>query len=284
MNRFELQQIEHIANDVIKNHNISSLPVDPFQIARSKTILLESKSGLSKGVSGMLIRLGEEYAIAYRNDISNEGYIRFSVAHELGHFFLPQHPESVFNNMGIHNSKAGFNSDDKYEQEADRFAAALLMPSNLFQREMYKANDGLEAVEMLSALCKTSIEATAIRYIQETSIPAAVIRSQNDRIDYCFMSNSMKDLDNFTWIKKGVAVPTETETYYFNKDKQNIKSSQKASDETDLSLWLDGCRSIQAFEEVVGLGDYGKTLTIITSETFSDDTYDDDKYLHDQGE
>ena len=263
MNNLQLQQIEQIASEVIEGQNISAF-------------MLEKKSGLSGGVSGMLIRHGEEYAIGYRDDIESEGYKRFSVAHELGHYFLPEHPESVFDNNGIHNSMAGFNSGDKYELEADRFAAALLMPENLFNREMYKTNDGLDAVVMLSKLCIASLEATAIRYIQKTSIPAVVIRSQNDKIDYCFMSDSMKDFGNFTWIRKGEVVPADTETFHFNKDKAKIGSSQKESNDTDLQNWLDIEQSVPALEEIIGLGKYGKTLTIITPEASSDDI-DDDK-------
>ncbi len=271
MNILQLQQIEKIADDVIQGQAIFALPVDPFQIARNKNIILEKKSDLEKGVSGMLIRVGEEYAIAYRDDITNEGYKRFSVAHELGHYFLPEHPESVFDNNGIHNSKAGFNSDDKYEKEADCFAAALLMPDNLFEQEMYKTDDGFEAVEMLSNCCKASLEATAIRYIRKTSIVAAVIRSQNDRIDYCFMSDSLRNIDSFTWIKKGDFLPKETETFLYNKDKNKTRSSHQISNDTNLDIWFDGCRSIYAIEEVIGLGEYGKTLTIITLDTSQDD-------------
>lgn len=149
------------------------------------------------------------------------------MAHELGHYFLPEHPESVLDNNGIHNSRSGFNSGDKYELEADRFAAVLLIPENIFNRETYKTYEGLDTVEMLSKLCITSLEATAIRHIQKTSNPAVVIRSQNNRIDYCFMSDAMKDIGNFTWIRKGDVVPVETETFRFNKDKAKIGSSQK---------------------------------------------------------
>jgi len=274
MNNLQPQQIEQIASKVIEDQNISALPIDPFQIAYNKNIMLEKKPGLSGGVSGMLIRHGEEYAIGYRDDIENEGYKRFSVAHELGHYFLPEHPERVFNNNDIHNSRAGFNSGDKYELEADRFAAALLMPENIINKVMYKTDDGLDTVVMLSKLCITSLEATAIRYVQKTSIPAVVIRSQNNRIDYCFMSNSMKHFGNFTWIKKGDVVPVDTVTFHFNEDNAKIGSSHKESKDTDLQNWFNIDRSMPAFEEVIGLGKYGKILTIITSETPSDEIDD----------
>ena len=51
------------------------------------------------------------------------------MAHEIGHYRLPGHIDAVLNAQGRHFSKAGFRSTDRYEQEADQFASALLMPA-----------------------------------------------------------------------------------------------------------------------------------------------------------
>ncbi|MDQ7836572.1 MAG: hypothetical protein RDU24_14415 [Humidesulfovibrio sp.] len=48
------------------------------------------------------------------------------------------------------------------------------------------------------------------------------------------------------------------------------------ADETDLRLWLDGARSRNVAEEVIGLGRYGKTLTIVTC-TDSDGNGEDEE-------
>jgi hypothetical protein len=40
--------------------------------------------------------------------------------------------------------------------------------------------------------------------------------------------------------------------------------------------WLGGSRSARATEQVVGLGNYGKTLTVITCPSVEDETYGDD--------
>lgn len=42
------------------------------------------------------MRLGETFGIQYASHIANEGFIRFTVAHELGHYFLPGHAEHLF--------------------------------------------------------------------------------------------------------------------------------------------------------------------------------------------
>ena len=46
----------------------------------------------------MLIRYGQEFYIAYATHIQSEGFRRFSVAHELDHYFLPGHIDHVLPN------------------------------------------------------------------------------------------------------------------------------------------------------------------------------------------
>lgn len=120
------------AEQLIKGFRITALPIDPFAIARERGIEVAAKPARDAGVSGMLIRVGNEFAIAYATHIDNESFQRFSVSHELGHYFLPGHIDAVLDANGIHESRAGFASSDRYEIEADRFAAGFLMPRHLY--------------------------------------------------------------------------------------------------------------------------------------------------------
>ena len=82
--------------------------------------------------------------------------------------------------------------DDQYEREADLFAAALLMPTKLFLEAAKHAGDGLKAIEKLAGICRTSLEATAIRFAVTNRDPIAVILSHGQTIDYAFMSESLR--------------------------------------------------------------------------------------------
>jgi hypothetical protein len=117
------------AERVIQQYGITTLPVDPMAIARSVGIEVKEKPASSCGVSGVLIRLGDEFCIAYATHIRSPGFRRFSVAHELGHYFLEGHFEAIFADGPMHESRAGFLSNLKYELEADHFAARLLSPT-----------------------------------------------------------------------------------------------------------------------------------------------------------
>jgi hypothetical protein len=251
------------AEQIIQGLGITKLPIDPIAIARAKGIEVVAKPA-SGGVSGMLIRFGNEFAIAYATHIDNQGFIHFCVAHELGHFFLPGHPEALISGTsGVHESRAGYASNDRYEVEADRFAAAFLMPRHLFFPALEQAGKGLAAIESLSILCETSLHATAIRYAQCAREPVAIVLSNASRIDHCFMSDALKNLGGIDWLRKREAVPPGTPTRGFNQGAANIAQAGRIEDESNLQQWFGGTRNIRISEDVIGLGGYGKTLTVL---------------------
>jgi hypothetical protein len=221
------------------------------------------KPARDAGVSGMLIRVGNGFAIGYATHIDNVPFQRFSVGHELGHYFLPGHPEAILNAQGVHESRAGFRSTDRYEVEADRFAAGLLMPRHLFVSALAKAGKGFAAVEFLAKLCKTSWHATAIRYAQCSPDPVAIVVSVGDRIDHCFMSDELKALDGIDWLRKFEAIPEGTATFAFNQNQANVTNGARADGTSSLQTWFSGSYDIEVTEDVIGLGVYGKTLTVL---------------------
>ncbi len=246
------------------------LPIDLMALAKSRDILVEAKPA-AKGVSGMLLRVGDNFAIGYATHIKSTGFQRFSIAHELGHYFLG-HTDSMFRGgKTVHESQAGFGSRDQTELEADHFAAGLLMPTDLFKAEAGKHSDGFTAIEKLAALCQTSLTASAIRYAELTDAAVAVIISTGSSVDYCFASRSLRGIRGYRHPLKGAVLPRDSLTRGFNQTASNITNAQREDDEADLIAWFRAEDEIEACEEVVGLGEYGKTLTIITAELPDED-------------
>lgn len=273
-------KFSHVINNaeqVVYNHEIKTFPVDPFEIAKSNDIEVIAKPNLEEGVSGMLIRHGNEFAITYATHIQNTPFQRFCVAHELGHYFLPSHFENIFTQGYIHQSQAGFKTTNIFELEADHFAAGLLMPRKLFIPEVYSAGEGIEAIKHLSSICETSLISTAIRLTQCANYEIAIIVSSDFFVEYCFMSDSLKEFPNIDWIYKGTKIPINSATYDFNKLPNNIEKSMQKKDVSRLSDWFEGARDIEICEDVIGLGSYGKTLTILHGINISEEDYNDEE-------
>lgn len=137
-------EIESAAQGLLAAHRITYLSVPVDEVAKKSGINL-FPFDLGTDVSGVL---------HIRNGVSNIGYNpneskvrqRFTIAHELGHFTLHYGPESVFVDnenyyqfIMFRSSKLA-NKDLIREQEANSFAAALLMPQPFVKKEIQAYN------------------------------------------------------------------------------------------------------------------------------------------------
>ena len=255
--------ILNYAENILKEFDLCALPVDLSSLLSMKNIMLFPKDSFADGVSGMLIRVDSDYSIAYSTCYRNPGFERFSIAHEIGHYFLEGHPYYDIN--GLHKSNAGFISQDQYEKEADIFASGLLMPEDLFKDHMGDFPEGLEGIIGMAELCQTSLTATAIRYTGLTSKKVIAVLSTDGIINFCAVSEKVFLMKNKEIPKKGCPVPKNTATANLFKDKTRIINRERDSMDADLSDWLELERSKNATEEVIGLGRYGKVLTVISA-------------------
>jgi hypothetical protein len=151
------------------------------------------------------------------------------------------------------------------EGEADHFSAGLLMPSIPFKREIDRHDPGLTAVLAATGTCRTSRTATAIRYAETTDEAVAVIVSTGQTIDYCFLSDAMKSLPNLKWLKKGTPLPSGTLTAALASNRRRVLNGDRDGEEIDVLDWLGGTKSARVTEEALGLGRYGRVLTILHS-------------------
>lgn len=269
--KHRLITVQNEAEKFLKDEGFDSLPIDLMAIAERLEITVQAKPADNRGVSGMLLKYGDTFGIMYATHINNTGFQRFSIAHEIGHFLLDGHIEQILpDGANEHESRAGFTSSDPYEIEADNFASALIMPSELFKKEIRKIEEGLEAIKALADICETSLTSTAIRYTKFAEEPCAIIVSEDNTVDYAFMSESLEQFSDIEWIKKGAAVSKDTLTY-------NYSDTDEGSDLGNLSDWFEGC-SFEIQEDVIKLGEYGKTLTVITV-TQDMDEYEEDADL-----
>lgn len=270
------------AERLLKEWEVDSLPVRPVQIAARSGIPCQAMPSSSGGVSGILVKAGDSFGIMYATHIQSEGFQHFSIAHELGHYFLPKHPENVFVN-GMHQSSAGFKSDDKYEKEADQFACGLLMPSYLFDVALDEVGEGLDAILALASRCEVSRTAAAIRYAQRHEEQTAIVISSNGLVEYCFMSHGLKYLQNITYLKKGTPVPRGTKTKLLDSTK--ILRGERAEGNSEITTWFGGDRGGAIYEEVLGLGAYGKALTVLScSELPDEEELEEEKSMEDSWE
>ena len=264
------------AEQLLQEESLLELPVDLEALAQTRRIFIQAMDSAEEGVSGMLLRHGDTFGILYSTRILNIGFQRFCIAHELGHFFIDGHLDQIPFDGNKHSSRAGFVSSDSYEREADHFAAGLLMPTTLVRGVIDEESEGLCGIEAVQQKANASLTAAAIRYIGLTDAAAAIIVSRNGRVDYCFMSETMESLKEITWPRKGTLIPSDTVTESILDKSEEEQREARAEGEVDITTWFGGRRSVTAWEEVIGLGSYGRVLTVLTCPDLVNEDADED--------
>jgi hypothetical protein len=257
-------EADEVAAEVLKSNQLNAFPICPRVIARKHDIGIQTRQSNEPGVTGFLMRVGHEFSIYHSSHIANDGFIRFTIAHELGHFFLPGHPEVLFpTGDGIHQSRGAFESNEWHEKQADFFASSLLMPRPLFEQALANLAPGFTAIQAMKDLCQMSVLATALRYAKLSTVPVAVVVSRDATVNYWWPSTAFQKLNGVGWLKKGSELPARCKTRQFNRKKSNVSCGRMDGAWASLDDWFPGAAQIVLKEDVVGLGSYGKTLTVL---------------------
>ncbi|OPH35641.1 ImmA/IrrE family metallo-endopeptidase [Moraxella atlantae] len=254
-------EIEALASQILQDNSLYHLPVDIFQLAKILEINLVPYPNAEGGIMGMLIRNKNDFTIIYSTRINNVGLHRFTIAHEIGHYFLPEHVEQAIKD-GQHISNSKYKP--WYEIEADYFASCLLMPKKFFKSEMSKFPDGLDAILALSQIFNTSITATAIRYAELADFPISVVFSTDDIVDFAKHSKLMFKLGR-KLVMKGSQIPANSKSSAIYTPNMLYKLP------ISLDIWCDCEAKINGHEIYINLGEYQKRLTVITSDYDPDD-------------
>ena len=125
-----------MARKVLNDNGVTEPFVDVMAIARKVGIEIRPThfDADHEFISGFLDNREHPPAM-YINDDEEVGRQMFTIAHELGHYFL-KHPP---NEWGVHRRDVRYlEAKDDSENEADYFAACLLMPEEFIEKQKKK--------------------------------------------------------------------------------------------------------------------------------------------------
>lgn len=133
------KRIQLIVKELLDSNRIHNPPVPVENIAKSRGISVRIQAIPESDISGFLVRRGENLVIGINaNDPKTRQ--RFSIAHELGHFFLHRSSFEEFHiDRGFevrYRDNTSSQGTDSEEREANSFAAELLMPMEFIARDV----------------------------------------------------------------------------------------------------------------------------------------------------
>ncbi|MEI7809526.1 MAG: ImmA/IrrE family metallo-endopeptidase [Verrucomicrobiota bacterium] len=261
-------QIENLANATLEAFDIKNPPVDVLDIARQEEIEAGAlpRGSYSDEFSGR-IEFHKEIGrfLLFHPEIQTADFpsrVRFSIAHELGHYYIPEHRQRLIEGKS-HDSKAGFICDDNLEKEADHFASVFLLPTFALRAKLgARGFLTLQQVLDLASEWKTSATSAVLRYIKFATEPCAAIVSRGGKILYYVPSEEAGEM-GFKYLGKR-EIPGGTPSM-----KAGVSAGSKKITEgsTSTNTWFSARRAdATIWEEAFPLGYTNLVITLFAFE------------------
>jgi len=178
-----------------------SYPIEPLKVAKEEYPLLRAGGrdfadrfdGKLRYVSDkrcFVLMYNTKYDLGYRPG-THHPRTCFSIAHELGHYFIEHHHAYLTHGGNSHASINEFRSKIKIEREADAFAASLLLPSHLAKPIINAGELSVSRLEAIADQFQTSLVSTAIRSVQLSHFPCALAGIRERSIAWMFPSEPL---------------------------------------------------------------------------------------------
>lgn len=210
------------------------------------------------GLLGTIIYENDYGLILVNKNISNSGMKRFTIAHEMGHFF--QSKNSEINRHGCsYDSLGNYYENKNHEAEANRFATEFLMHKPWFSKFIKNTPVCMELIKQISEEFQVSITAAAIRYAEIGQYPIAVIMSKDNLVQWSFIN----DYFQCKYLPVGTPVPKESNAWDYFKG----NDMSKEEDLIQAKNWFRGdfrCKqSTYFYEQSISIPVTDSVLTIL---------------------
>jgi hypothetical protein len=189
--------------------------IEPEEIIQAKEITL-SFGSYGDAFDGMLEHLAGRFHIYCNLDrVSqrNSPRARFTLGHELGHFYIDEHRNALSAGRApAHPSRCEFESKNPVEQEADHISSCLLMPVARFIKQGKRASVGLPGILQLASQFGTSVTSTAIRYATLGLKPCVVVKWSDNRFSWKWLSSEALEARFRKTFESASAIPPGSAT------------------------------------------------------------------------
>lgn len=254
-------EVKQIIDDL---HEGTELPIDLSRIIQSEGNIRPRPGDYGEKFDGRIEYVPNRQIFILYHPVEVTPRVRFSIGHELAHFYIPEHRYSLLNGKS-HYSQSDFVSERKLEREADEFASHLLVPQDyldklIARRKFLTLKDLLEIANEL----EVSATAMVIRYVKTTPDRCAVILSQGGQQKFYWPSDEM-DYIGFKW-RGRKDIPRDSATAEAARTQGCGEVFEKASDS---GMWFSNRKNeCEIWEEAFPLGYTGLVLTMLADRSY----------------
>jgi len=199
------------AREILRLYCIDSpLELNVEAIANAEGLIIES-SDLSNCVGRSSFGQGCGI-IMLSTGIKVVGQRRFTIAHEMGHFYNGKNREIFCKAEDLIGAKSKKNEED----EANAFAVELLMKKEWFTDFVKDKCPGIGTIKAAAEYFRVSLSAAAIRYSEAGNFPVAVIMVHKGRVSW----SAISEIFPYQYVRRHYPVNSysEAEAFYSGRD------------------------------------------------------------------
>lgn len=252
--------------DALGSTGFPRFPVDVVQLALgvgeqlgwSDPISAVQAANIDKFEGGLFYLGSQGWALLYNKKLSSPGRVRFTQAHELGHYLVHRLAQEEFQCSQADMVQWG-PEQKSIEAEADEFASNLLMPMKQFRAVTGSGAIDFDVLSSASAMFGVSLTAVALRWIRSTTDSALLILSRDGFMDWAVSSD--KALSNGAFFRtKGRVVQLPSATVAADETVSACRNGKCVS----LRSWFEHAHADACAREMkLTCENYGYTLTLL---------------------
>ena len=184
-----LHAIKHLAESIALGFEETITPLEKIIQDEELRIFYDSYGDTFDGMtiyedSGFYIHVN-----TFRGNRENTTRARFTIAHELGHYFINNHRIGLMKgHLTPHMSRNNEESYSKIEREADYFASCLLMPEERFKKFVQRKKFDAALLNVTAEHFNTSRTAAAIRFAAIGNHPLMIVFGKQNQVQWKWFS------------------------------------------------------------------------------------------------
>ena len=247
-------------------HGVDRFPVDVPSLAMEAARIFgwsdpitQVQAANIKGFDGALFPGDgrKEWLLLYNKAVSSPGRVRFTQAHELGHYILHRQLRESFQCSDA--DMLNWSKDDKdIEGQADLFASYLLMPLDDYRKQVTATVD-LDLLGHCANRYGVSLTAAILKWLQYTNETAVLVISNDGFINWAWSSEPAAKAGAFFRTRNNV-IPVPAEALAANAAIQN----DRLGTQIPASTWFPHASADTPLREMkIRADQYGVVLSLL---------------------
>lgn len=180
---------------------------------------------------------------------------RFTLAHELGHACIPTH-HGLSSLKCVTEDLSGKDANQSVEQQANDFAAELLVPRKLLSAMLSTGEISLRQAEEVSATFDVSLTCASRRLVEHCKEAAALVMCEGGNVSWCVRRHGFP----YGLHARGTPIPVGTVAW----DVEHGSGTGLEPLEVEPSTWLpEASGSFTLIESAIKLGSLDQVISLL---------------------